>query len=88
MGIFQSSNATKGKTILSVLCRAILTICIAAYLLLAGLSLYIGFDFLFVGETSNGISALLFAIVIAVCVYIWLIRGWVKRIKEMKNQDR
>ena len=88
MGIFQSSNATKGKTILSVLCRAILTIYIAAYLLLAGLSLYIGFDFLFVGETSNGISALLFAIVIAVCVYIWLIRGWVKRIKEMKNQDR
>lgn len=88
MGAFRLSNATKGKTILSVLCRAILAVCIAAYLLLAGLSFYIGFDLLFAGETSKGISVLLFAIVIAVCVYVWLIRGWVKRIKEIKNQDR
>ena len=88
MGAFPSANATKGKTILSVLCQAILAICIGVYLLLAGLSLYIGFDLLLAGETSNGISVLLFAIVIAVCVYIWLIREWVKRIKEMKNRNR
>lgn len=88
MGAFRSSNSTKGKTILRVLCRVILAICIVAYLSLAGLSLYIGFDLILAGETGKGISVLLFAIVIAVCVYIWLIRGWVKHIKEIKNRDR
>ena len=88
MGAFQSSNITKGKTILSILCQVILVVCIVAYLLLAGLSPYIGFDFLLTGDTSKGISVLLFAIVIAVCVYVWLIRGWVKRIKELKNRAR
>ena len=87
VGAVQSLNSTKGKTILSVLCRAILAVCIVAYLLLVGLSLYIGFDFLLTGDTSKGISVLLFAIVIAVCIYMWLIRGWVKHIKEMKNRD-
>ena len=88
MGAFRSANATKGKTILSILCQVILVICITVYLLLAGLSLSIGFDLLLAGEISNEISVLLFAIAIAVCVYIWLIREWVKRIKEMKNRDR
>ena len=85
MGAFQSSNLT--KTILSILCHAILVVCIVAYLLLAGLSLYIGFNFLLTGDTSKEISVLLFAITIAVCVYVWLIKGWAKHIKEMKNRD-
>ena len=80
VGAFQSSNSTKGKTILSILCQVILAVCIIAYLLLAGVSLYIGFDLILAGEMSKGISVLLFAIVIAVCVYVWLIRGWVKHI--------
>ena len=88
VGALQSSNSTKGKTILSILCQVILAFCIIAYILLVWLSFYIGFDLLLAGETSKGISVLIFAIVIAVCVYVWLIRGWVKHIKEMKNRDR
>ena len=88
VGAFQSSNSSKGKTILNILCQVILAFCIVAYLLLAGMSLYIGFDLILAGEMSKGISVLLFAIVIAVCVYVWLIRGWVKRIKGMKNRDK
>ena len=87
-GAFQSSNSTKGKIILGVLGRAILAICIVAYLLLAGLSLYIGFDLLLTGEPSKGISLLFFAIIIAVCVYIWLIKGWVKHIRQVKSQGK
>ena len=73
---------------MSILCQVILAVCIIAYLLLAGVSLYIGFDLILAGEMSKGISVLLFAIVIAVCVYVCLIRGWVKHIKGMKNRDK
>ena len=42
------------------------------------MSLFIGGDLLLQGEISKGISVLLFSVIIAVCVYVWLIRGWIK----------
>lgn len=81
MGAFQASNSTKAKGTLGKLCRAFLAICILAYLLLIGLFLFVGVDLLIDGEISKGISVLLSAIVVAACVYVWLIRGWVKHIK-------
>lgn len=63
----------------------VLAILIVGYLLLVGMSLFIGGDLLLQGEISKGISVLLYSVIIAVCVYVWLIRGWIKHIKQMKN---
>ena len=34
------------------------------------------------GDVRQGVFMFLTAAVVAVCIYIWLIRGWVKHIKE------
>ncbi len=84
---YETSNSTKTKRLLSIFCSIILGLFVLGYLLLIGGSLFIGFDLLMDGAISKGISVMLFAAVMAVCVYIWLIRGWVKHIKKMKMND-
>lgn len=85
MGAYQKLPSTEAKRILKVLCRVILGLFILGYLLLVGVSLYIGVDLLMDGEISKGVSVLLFAVIIAVCIYIWLVRGWIKHIKQMRG---
>lgn len=87
MGAFQASNSTKAKGTLGKLCRAFLAICILAYLLLIGFFLFVGVDLLMDGEVSKGLSLLLSAVIVAVCVYVWLIRGWIKHIREKRWKD-
>ena len=86
MGAFQAVGSIKTKRVLRTLCQAFLAILIVGYLLLVGMSLFIGGDLLLQGEMSKGISVLLFSVIIAVCVYVCLIRGWIKHIKQMKNR--
>lgn len=85
MGAYQALPSTKAKRILTVLCRVVLGFFILLYLLLVGASLYIGIDLLMSGEVSKGTSVLLFAVIIAICIYIWLLKGWIKHIKQMKK---
>ena len=85
MGAFQAVGSAKTKRVLRTLCQAFLAILIVGYLLLVGMSLFIGGDLLLQGEISKGISVLLYSVIIAVCVYVWLIRGWIKHIKQMKK---
>ena len=88
LGAFQLSKSTKAKKVIGIMCRAFLGLFIIGYLALVVLCVVVGVDLISKGEISQGISMFFFAVLIAVCVYIWLIRGWVKRIKGMKNRDR
>ena len=81
MGAFQASSSIMTKRILGSFCRIFLVIFILAYLLLTGLLLFVGVNRLMDGEISKGISLLLSAVIVAVCVYVWLIRGWLKHIR-------
>ena len=88
LGAFQLSKSTKAKKVIGIMCRAFLGLFIIGYLALVVLCVVVGVDLNSKGEFSQGISMFFFAVLIAVCVYIWLIRGWVKRIKGMKNRDK
>lgn len=87
MGAFQASSSTKTRRVLGSFCRIFLATCILAYLLLTGLLLLVGVDLLLDGEISKGISLLLSAVIVAVCVYVWLIRGWIKHMREKRWKD-
>ena len=82
MGAFQASSSTMTRRILGSFCRIFLVTFILAYLLLTGLFLFVGVDLLMDGEVSKGLSLLLSAVIVAVCVYVWLIRRWVKKKKK------
>ena len=84
MGAFQLSKSTKAKKVIGIMCRAFLGLFIIVYLALVVLCVVVCIDLIFKGEIGQGISMFFFAVLIAVCVYIWLITGWVKYIKEMK----
>ena len=88
MGAFQLSKSTKAKKVIGIMCRAFLGLFIIVYLALVVLCVVVGVDLIFKGEIGQGISVFFFAVLIAVCVYIWLITGWVKHIKGMKTRDR
>ena len=87
MGAFQASSSTMTRRILGSFCRFFLVTFILAYLLLTGLLLLVGVDLLLDGEISKGISLLLSAVIVAVCVYVWLIRGWIKHMREKRWKD-
>lgn len=86
MGAFRSIHTTRASRILGTLCRVTLTICIVGYLLLIGLFLFAGIDLIQQGEIVKGISILFWAAVIAICVYVWLIRGWIKYLRQSKQK--
>ena len=88
MGAFQSSKSTKAKKVVGIMCQAFLGLFIIGYLALVVLCAAVGIDLISKGEIGQGISMLFFAVLIAVCVFIWLITGWVKHIKDMKTRDR
>ena len=87
-GAFQSSKSTKAKKVIGIMCRAFLGLFIIVYLALVVLCAVVGNDHISNGEIGQGISVFFFAVLIAVCVCIWLITGRVKHIKDMKTQDR
>ena len=87
MGAFQASRSTMTRRILGSFCRFFLVTFILAYLLLTGLFLFVGVDLFMEGEVSKGLSLLLSAVIVAVCVYVWLIRGWIKHIREKRWKD-
>ena len=66
----------------SVLCKLFLGLFIVAYLALVVLCVIVGVDLMTKGDVRQGVFMFLTAAVVAVCIYIWLIRGWVKHIKE------
>ena len=91
MGAFQLSKSTKAKKVVGIMCRAFLGLFIVCYLALVVLCVIVGIDLIFKGEIGQGISMFFFAVLIAVCVCIWLITGRVKHIKhiqDMKTRDR
>lgn len=88
IGAFQLSNSTKAKKVIGILCRAFLGLFIIGYVALVTLCIVVGIDFISREEIRQGVSMFFFAALIAICVYVWLIRGWIKRIKKMKNQCR
>lgn len=88
LGAFRLSNSTGAKKIIGIMCRVFLGLFIIGYIGFVALCIIVGFDFFAKGEIGQGISMFFFAVLIAVCVYIWLIKGWIKRIKEIKNQCR
>ncbi len=87
-GAFQSSKSTKAKKVIGVMCQAFLGLFIIGYLALVVLCAVVGIDLISKGEIGQGISVFFFAVLIAVCVCIWLITGRVKHIKDMKTRDR
>lgn len=88
LGAFQLSKSSKAKKVIGIMCRAFLGLFIIGYLALVVLCVVVGVDLISKGEISQSISMFFFAVLIAVCVYIWLIRGWIKRIKGMKKRNR
>ena len=91
MGAFQSSKSTKAKKVIGIMCKAFLGLFLIGYLALVVLCVVVGIDLISKGEIGQGISVFFFAVLIAVCVCIWLITGRVKHIKhiqDMKTRDR
>ena len=84
MGAFRLSNSTRAQKIIGIMCRVFLGLFITGYLALIVLCIVVGVDCISKGEIGQGISMFFTAVLVAVCVYVWLIRGWIKRIKEMK----
>ena len=88
MGAFQLSKSTKAKKVIGIMCQAFLGLFMIGYFALVVLCIVVGIDLISKGEIGQGISMFFFAVLIAVCVYIWLITDWVKHIKDMKTRDR
>ena len=88
LGAFRLSNSTGAKKIIGIMCRVFLGLFIIGYIGFVALCIIVGFDFFANGELGQGISMFFFAALIAVCIYVWLIKGWIKRIREIKNQCR
>ena len=88
MGAFQSSKSTKSKKVIGIMCKAFLGLFLIGYLALVVLCVVVGVDLISKGEIRQGISVFFFAVLIAVCVCIWLITGRVKHIQDMKTRDR
>ena len=85
LGAFRASPSDrKGRTIQTI-CRVILGTIIIAYLLLMGLFLYAGTDMIGNGNTRQGISVLASGVIVGVCVYFWLIRGWIRHLRKGRH---
>lgn len=88
MGAFQTSKSTTAKKVIATMCKVFLGLFITGYLALVVLCVVAGVDLISKGEIRQGISVSFSAVLIAVCVYIWLIRGWIQHIKDMKTRGR
>lgn len=88
MGTFHLGHSTKFKKILGTLCKLFLGLFIAAYLALIALCVIVGIDFMVKGNVRQGIYLFVTAALVAVCIYVWLIKGWVKYMKKMKKQNK
>ena len=84
-GVFRGSPSTNKEKVIRTICRVILGTIIIAYTLLIGLFLWVGVDMSLNGNVSQGISVLASGAIMGVCVYFWLIRGWVKHMKQAEK---
>ena len=87
LGAFRGSPSTQKKSLIRAVCRVILGTLIAAYILLVGFFLYVGADMILSGKTGQGVSVLVSGAIIGVCVYFWLIRGWIRHMKQAENHQ-
>ena len=87
-GVCRGSPSTNRERVIRMICRVILGTILIAYILLIGLFLYVGGDMILSGAIEQGISVLASGGILGVCVYFWLIRGWVKHMKHMKHVEK
>ncbi len=85
LGACRRSQATKKAQRVRTICRVILGTLIIAYILLIGFFLYVGADMTLSGNAGQGISVLVSGAIMGVCVYFWLIRGWIKYVKKAEK---
>ena len=83
LGVCRGAPSTNKAKVIWPICRLILGSIIIAYILLIGLYLWVGVDMLLNSNVSQGVSVLASGVIMGVCVYFWLIRGWVKHMKKM-----
>ena len=84
-GVCRGSQSTNTEKVIRTICRVILGTIIIAYILLIGLFLWVGVDMILNSNVSQGVSVLASGAIMGVCVYFWLIRGWVKHMKKMEK---
>ena len=84
-GVCRGSPSTNKAKLLRTICRVILAAIIIAYILLTGLFLWGGVDMLLHSNVSQGVSVLVSGVIMGVCVYFWLIRGWVNHMKQVEK---
>ena len=84
-GVCRGSSSTNKVKMLRTICRVILGTIIIAYILLIGLFLWVGVDMLLNNNVSQGVSVLASGVIMGVCVYFWLIRGWIKHMKKLEK---
>ena len=86
LGACQGAAPANRAKVIRAVCRILLGTLILGYLLLIGLFLWVGADMLLHGPVRQGVSVLASGAVLGVCVYFWLVRGWVRHLKQMKEK--
>ena len=88
LGASQWIGCTGAKRVLGGLCRAVLAVCGGAFLLAAGLFGVAGWGILQDGNVGQGLLALLCGVLLAVCVYFWLLRGWWRAVRQNRAAQK
>ncbi len=84
-GVCRGSQLTNKGKVIRTICRVILGTLIIAYIVLIGLFLYVGAGMILSDKAGQGISVLASGAIMGVCVYFWLIRGWIKHMKKVEK---
>ena len=85
LGAFRASPSDGKARAIRTICRVILGTVIIAYLLLMGLFLYAGADMILHGDSRQGLSVLASGVIVGICVYFWLIRGWIRQMRKDRS---
>ena len=74
------------KPWIRTLCRGILGALLLACGLILGLFLYAGAGMLATGQTGQGVCVLASGAIFGLCVYFWLLRGWLGRARHTDKE--
>ena len=85
LGASRGYPSTNKEKVIQTICRVILGTLIMVYILLIGLFLWVGVDMILSSKVSQGVSVLAAGAIMGGCVYFWLIRGWVKYMKQVEK---
>ena len=85
LGVCRGAPSTNKAKVIWTICRVILETIIIAYILLIGLFLWVGVDMILSSNVGQGVSVLASGAIMGVCVYFWLIRGWIKHMKKLEK---